>query len=137
MSISKKDKEIVWHPFTHLKSEGENICIDRAEGSYYYDEKGNKYIDAISSWWVNLHGHSHPYINGKIAEQLGKFEHTMFSGFTHRPGVELAEKLLKHLPKSQNKIFYSDNGSTSVEVAIKVALQYFYNKGIKKPHTEA
>jgi adenosylmethionine-8-amino-7-oxononanoate aminotransferase len=133
MSFSKKDKDLVWHPFTHLKSEGENICIDRAEGSYYYDEKGNRYIDAISSWWVNLHGHSHPYINGKIVEQLGKFEHTMFSGFTHKPAVNLAERLLKHLPKNQDKIFYSDNGSTAVEVALKMALQFWNNKGESKP----
>jgi adenosylmethionine-8-amino-7-oxononanoate aminotransferase len=133
MSVSKKDKDLVWHPFTHLKAEGENICIERAEGSYYYDEKGNKYIDAISSWWVNLHGHSHPHINAKITEQLQKFEHTMFSGFTHRPGVELAERLLKHLPKNQNKIFYSDNGSTAVEVALKMALQFWDNQGESKP----
>lgn len=133
MSTSKKDKDLVWHPFTHLKSEGENICIDRAEGSYYYDEKGTRYIDAISSWWVNLHGHSHPYINSKVAEQLGKFEHTMFSGFTHKPAVDLAERLLKHLPKNQNKIFYSDNGSTAVEVALKMALQYWDNKGEGRP----
>ncbi len=133
MSILEKDKEFVWHPFTHLKSEGENICIERAEGSYYYDDKGNKYIDAISSWWVNLHGHSHPHINLKLVQQIQKFEHTMFSGFTHQPAVELAERLLKHLPKNQNKIFYSDNGSTAVEVALKMALQFWENKGESKP----
>jgi adenosylmethionine-8-amino-7-oxononanoate aminotransferase len=133
MSTSQKDKEFVWHPFTHLKLAGENICIDKAEGTYYYDDKGNKYIDAIASWWVNLHGHSHPHINLKIIQQLQKFEHTMFSGFTHQPAVELAERLLKHLPQNQKKIFYSDNGSTAVEVALKMALQYWENKGESKP----
>ena len=133
MSTVKKDQEFVWHPFTHLKFQGENICIERAEGSYYFDEKGNRYIDAISSWWVNLHGHSHPYISQKVSEQLLKFEHTMFSGFTHKPAVELAERLLNHLPKNQNKIFYSDNGSTAVEVALKMALQFWDNKGESKP----
>jgi adenosylmethionine-8-amino-7-oxononanoate aminotransferase len=133
MSTSKKDQDFVWHPFTHLKFQGENICIERAEGSYYFDEKGNRYIDAISSWWVNLHGHSHPYISQKVSEQLLKFEHTMFSGFTHKPAVELAERLLNHLPKNQNKIFYSDNGSTAVEVALKMTLQFWDNKGDSKP----
>ncbi len=133
MSIGKKDKDLVWHPFTHLKLANENICIEKAEGSYYYDDKGNKYIDAISSWWVNLHGHSHPYISQKVSEQLLKFEHTMFSGFTHKPAVELAERLLKHLPPNQNKIFYSDNGSTAVEVALKMTLQFWENKGESKP----
>ena len=128
MSILKKDKEFVWHPFTHLKSATDNICIEKAEGSYYYDDKGNKIIDAISSWWVNLHGHSHPYINKKISEQLQKFEHTIFSGFTHKPAVELAERLLKHLPNNLGKVFYSDNGSTAVEVALKMTLQYWHNK---------
>jgi adenosylmethionine-8-amino-7-oxononanoate aminotransferase len=133
MSIGKKDKELVWHPFTHLKFAGEHICIEKAEGAYYYDDKGNKYIDAISSWWVNLHGHSHPHINKKVSEQLHKFEHAIFSGFTHQPAVALAERLLKHLPENQSKIFYSDNGSTAVEVALKMALQFWDNKGESKP----
>lgn len=133
MGIVNKDKDFVWHPFTHLKLAEEPICIVKAEGSYYFDDKGNKIIDAISSWWVNLHGHSHPYINKKISEQLQKFEHTIFSGFTHQPAVELAERLLEHLPKNLGKVFYSDNGSTAVEVALKMALQFWHNKGEEKP----
>jgi adenosylmethionine---8-amino-7-oxononanoate aminotransferase len=133
MSNPGKDKDLVWHPFTHLKFAGEHICIEKAEGAYYFDEKGNRYIDAISSWWVNLHGHSHPYINKKIAEQLQRFEHSIFSGFTHKPAVELAERLLKHLSGNQSKIFYSDNGSTAVEVALKMTLQFWDNKGESKP----
>lgn len=133
MSVGKKDKELVWHPFTHLQFAEEHICIEKAEGAYYFDDKGNRYIDAISSWWVNLHGHSHPHINKRISEQLQKFEHAIFSGFTHKPAVELAERLLKHLPENQSKIFYSDNGSTAVEVALKMALQFWDNKGESKP----
>lgn len=133
MNISEKDKHFVWHPFTHLKMAATPVVIERAEGAYYFDDKGNKYIDAISSWWVNLHGHANPHISKKVSEQLLKMEHVMFSGFTHQPAVELAERLLKHLPDNQNKIFYSDNGSTAVEVALKMALQFWHNKGEEKP----
>jgi adenosylmethionine-8-amino-7-oxononanoate aminotransferase len=132
MSIQEKDKAFVWHPFTHLKFAGEHIVIEKAEGAYYFDSNGNKLIDAISSWWVNLHGHCHPYISKKVSEQLHVFEHAIFSGFTHRPAVELAERLLNHLPKNQGKVFYSDNGSTAVEVALKMALQYWDNKNEKR-----
>lgn len=133
MSITEKDKHHVWHPFTHLQSAAPNIVIERAEGVYYIDDNGNKYIDAISSWWVNLHGHTHPYISKKVSEQLYRMEHVMFSGFTHRPAVELAGRLLQYLPSNQNKLFYSDNGSTAVEVALKMALQFWHNKGEDKP----
>lgn len=133
MNLSEKDKAFVWHPFTHLKNADEPIVIERAKGLYYYDVNGNKYMDAISSWWVNLHGHSHPYISQKVAEQVNHMEHVMFSGFTHKPAVDLAERLLKQLPSNQNKIFYSDNGSTAVEVALKMALQFWNNQGEEKP----
>lgn len=133
MSLSKKDKDFVWHPFTHLKSAPENRVIEKAEGVYYFDDKGNKIIDAISSWWVNLHGHCHPYISKKTSEQVYCFEHAIFSGFTHQPAIELAERLLSHLPDNQSKIFYSDNGSTSVEVALKMALQFWHNRNEEKP----
>lgn len=92
---------------------------------------GEKYLDAISSWWVNLHGHAHPYIVGQLKEQLELLEHVLFAGFTHEPAVTLAEKLISILPGPMSKIFYSDNGSTAVEVALKIALQYWENKGIK------
>lgn len=133
MNLNEKDKAFVWHPFTHLKSADDPIVINRAEGLYYYDDKGNKYMDAISSWWVNLHGHTHSYISKKVAEQVMRMEHVMFSGFTHQPAIELAERLLKHLPSNQNKIFYSDNGSTAVEVALKMALQFWNNQEEEKP----
>ena len=97
-----------------------------------FDEDGNSYIDAVSSWWVNLHGHAHPYIAERVSAQLNTLEHVIFAGFTHPPAVELAESLLKILPENQGRIFYSDNGSTSVEVALKMALQFWYNKGEKR-----
>jgi adenosylmethionine-8-amino-7-oxononanoate aminotransferase len=132
MSWSEKDKKHVWHPFTHLKTATDPILITKAEGIYLYDDKGNKIMDAISSWWVNLHGHSHPHISKKVSEQLFSFEHIPFADFTHQPAIELAERLLKHLPPNQSKIFYSDNGSTAVEVALKMTLQYWHNKGEPK-----
>lgn len=133
MTISEKDKNHIWHPFTHLKFAESPIVIEQAKGVYYYDVNGKKYIDAISSWWVNLHGHSHPHISKKVAGQVHKMEHVMFSGFTHAPAVELSERLLKHLPTNQGKLFFSDNGSTAVEVALKMALQFWNNKGEEKP----
>jgi len=127
-SWQKKDSDYVWHPFTHLKYAETPINIVRSEGSYYFDEDGNKYIDGISSWWVNLHGHSHPYIAQKVYEQLTTNAHSIFSGFTHPQAIELSERLLKHIPDSFSKVFFSDNGSTSVEVALKMALQFWHNQ---------
>lgn len=127
--IVNKDKEFIWHPFTHIKYAKDPINIVRSGGLYYFDENGNKIMDVISSWWVNLHGHSHPYISKKVSEQLFTNEHSIFSDFTHPNAVLLAEKLIHKLPDSLHKIFYSDNGSTAVEVALKMALQYWNNKG--------
>ncbi|MBS1645897.1 MAG: adenosylmethionine--8-amino-7-oxononanoate transaminase [Bacteroidetes bacterium] len=131
-SWQQKDKDYVWHPFTHLKYAETPINIVRSEGSYYFDENENKYIDGIASWWVNLHGHSHPYIAQKVFEQLKNNAHSIFSGFTHPPAVTLAERLLHHLPQNSSKIFFSDNGSTAVEVALKMSLQYWHNQGKEK-----
>jgi adenosylmethionine-8-amino-7-oxononanoate aminotransferase len=105
------------------------LVITRGEGVYLYDDKGKKYIDAVSSWWVNIHGHAHPRLNRALKEQADALEQVIFSGFTHAPGVELAERLVKILPKNITKIFYSDDGSTAVEVALKMALQYWRHKG--------
>jgi len=131
-TIRERDREVVWHPYTPMKAWPEAIAITRGEGAYLIDEDGNRYLDAVASWWVNLHGHSHPYIAQKVGEQMGLLEHCMFAGFTHEPAVALAERLLEILPEGMAKIFYSDNGSTAVEVAIKMSLQYWRNKGIKK-----
>jgi len=117
--LAKRDAKVVWHPFTQHYTAPFSIPVARAEGAYLFDDSGKKYIDAISSWWVNLHGHSHPYIAQKVAEQFLQLEQVIFAGFTHEPAVRLAERLLEILPQNQAKIFYSDNGSTSVEVALK------------------
>jgi len=127
--IVNKDKQFIWHPFTHIKYAKDPINIVRSEGLYYFDENSNKIMDVISSWWVNLHGHSHPYISKKISEQLFKNEHSIFSDFTHPNAVLLAERLIQKLPNTIHRVFYSDNGSTAVEVALKMALQYWNNKG--------
>src|SRR5579863_5566628 len=101
------------------------LPIVRAKGLYLYIEDGRKILDGISSWWVNIHGHSHPKLNEALAKQAGQLEHVMFAGFTHRPAAELAERLIALLPRNLARIFYSDNGSTAVEVALKMSLQYW------------
>lgn len=131
-NLTERDRKNIWHPYTSLISKENIIPIVKGEGVYLIDENGKRYIDAISSWWVNLHGHAHPYIAEKLGEQLRILEHIIFAGFTHPKAVELAERLLQHLPTNQKKIFYSDNGSTAVEVALKMALQYWYNQNINK-----
>ena len=129
LTLTERDRQAIWHPYTQVKTASAPIPIVSGEGSYLYDENGKRYIDAVSSWWVTLHGHAHPYIAKKVAAQLSKLEQVIFAGFTHLPAIELAERLLKVLPAGQDKIFYSDNGSTAVEVALKMCLQYWYNRG--------
>lgn len=128
MKIAERDRKIIWHPYTQMQTHGLPIAIVKGREIYLFDEDGKKYIDAISSWWVNLHGHSHPYIAEKIYKQSKILEHVMFAGFTHLAAIELAERLLKILPENQSKIFYSDNGSTAVEVALKMSFQFWKNK---------
>lgn len=129
MTLAERDLKVVWHPYTQMKTALPPVPIVKGEGACLFDENGKKYIDAVSSWWVNIHGHAHPYIAQKVAEQLQKLEHVIFAGFTHAGAVELAERLLAILPDNQQKAFYSDNGSTAIEVAIKMCLQYWHNKG--------
>ncbi|GGH03830.1 adenosylmethionine--8-amino-7-oxononanoate transaminase [Pedobacter zeae] len=132
LNLAERDKKVIWHPYTQMKNALPHIPIVKGEGVYVFDEDGKKYIDAVSSWWVNIHGHAHPYIAQKIAEQLNVLEHVIFAGFTHEPAVLLAERLLPVLPGKQEKVFYTDNGSTAVEVALKMCLQYWDNKGKPK-----
>lgn len=127
-SLQQKDKQYIWHPYTSLLSPADPIPVVKGEGVYLIDEEGNRYLDAISSWWVTIHGHAHPYIARKLYEQALQLEQVIFTQFTHRPAVELAERLIGLLPGGFSKIFYSDNGSTAVEVAVKMALQYWWNK---------
>ncbi len=127
--LPERDQAVVWHPFTQMQTAPLPIPIVRGEGSVLYDADGREYLDMISSWWVNLHGHAHPHIARRVSEQLNTLEHVIFAGFTHQPAVELAERLLSILPQNQAKVFYSDNGSTAVEVALKMAFQYWHNLG--------
>ncbi len=124
-----RDAAVVWHPFTQMATADPHLNIVRGEGALLFTEEGEAIIDAVSSWWVNVHGHAHPHIAKKVSEQLKTLEHTIFAGFTHPGAIALAERLLERLPENQKRIFYSDNGSTSVEVGLKMALQYWYNKG--------
>jgi adenosylmethionine-8-amino-7-oxononanoate aminotransferase len=128
MSLSSRDKAIIWHPFTQHQTAAEVIPISHGKGAYVYDDSGKAYLDLISSWWVNLHGHAHPSIAERIYEQAKKLEHVIFAGFTHEPAVALCEKLQTILPLSLNRFFFSDNGSTAVEVALKMTYQYWRNK---------
>lgn len=132
MNLSERDKKHNWHPYTQHKLFDNHIAIVKGKDALLWDENGKKYIDAIASWWVNPYGHSNQQIADAIYKQLTSLEHVLFGGFTHKPAVLLSEKLMEILPKNQKKIFYSDNGSTAVEVALKVALQFFYNKGEKR-----
>lgn len=132
MTVSEKDARYVWHPYTQMKTAALPLPIVRGEGALLIAEDGKTYIDAVSSWWVNLHGHGHPYIAERIAKQALTLEQVVFAGFTHAPAVGLAEQLIQILPSNQAKVFYSDNGSTAVEVAIKMAIQFFHNQGVNR-----
>jgi adenosylmethionine-8-amino-7-oxononanoate aminotransferase len=128
MNLSEKDQLYNWHPYTQHQTIGLLPAIVKGQGALLWDEEGNEYIDAIASWWVNPYGHSNSVMAEAIYKQLTTLEHVLFGGFTNEPAVVLSEKLLTLLPSNQKKVFYSDNGSTAVEVALKAALQFFYNK---------
>lgn len=119
----------IWHPFTILKGSPEPSKVIFGKGAYLTLEDGRRVLDCISSWWVNLHGHGNPVIAKAIYEQAQKLEHVIFAGFTHDPAEKLAEKITSKLPKNLNRIFYSDNGSTAIEVALKASYQYWQNIG--------
>jgi adenosylmethionine-8-amino-7-oxononanoate aminotransferase len=127
--VLARDRRYVWHPFTQHGTESDPIVITRAKGASLFDANGNEILDLISSWWTCTHGHSHPKLNAALAKQASEFEHVMFAGFTHRPAVDLAEAVTKILPPGFSKVFFSDDGSTSVEVALKIAYQYWVNIG--------
>src|SRR5579863_1068265 len=129
MSLVDRDRACLWHPYTQMHTAPPPLPIVRGEGVYLYTEDGRNILDGISSWWVNIHGHSHPQLNQALAAQAREIEHVVFAGCTHRPAVELAEALLQVIPPGLTRIFYSDDGSTAVEVALKMALQYWRNRG--------
>lgn len=132
MSLKQRDKKHIWHPLTQHKLHPETIAITKASGCILVDEDGNEYIDAIASWYTCMYGHCNPYITQKVTSQMQTLDQVVFSGFTHEPAVKLSEALIDILPNNQNKLFFSDNGSTSVEIGIKMALQYHFNHGEKR-----
>ena len=129
----EKDLKYVWHPDTqHKQYEGAEFkptLIERGEGVYVFDSSGNIYIDGVASWWVNTLGHSHPRLNKVLSEQAAKIEHILLADFTHKPAIELAERIIKLAKEPYSKVFYSDDGSTAVEVALKMAYQFWYQSG--------
>lgn len=130
-SLPERDKEVVWHPFTQHKdwNSGTPLVIERGEGSFLIDQDGRRYLDGVSSLWVTVHGHGHPAINQAITEQLGKIAHSTLLGLANRPSIELAERLVELAPGRLSKVFYSDAGSTAVEIALKQAFQYWQHVG--------
>ncbi len=132
MTLQERDQKHLWHPLTQHKLHPNHLAIVKAKGALLFDEEGKSYIDGIASWYTCMYGHCNPYIIEKVTAQLSKLDQVVFSGFTHEPAVKMSESLMKILPSNQQKIFFSDNGSTSVDVAIKMALQYHFNKGEKR-----
>lgn len=134
MNLVEKDLEYIWHPCSQMKDyeELKPIVIDYGKGIYLYDKNGKEYIDIVSSWWCNLLGHSNPKINEAIKNQLGKLEHVIFANFTHEPAIALCDELMKVIPKGLHKFNFSDNGSASIECALKMSFQYMYQTGRRK-----
>lgn len=132
MTLKQRDKKHLWHPLKQHQLHPESLAIIKAKGCIITDEDGNDYIDAISSWYTTMYGHCNDYIIEKTYEQMQQLDQIMFSDFTHEPAVTLSEQLIHILPEGQNKIFFNDNGSTAVEAAIKMALQYHFNTNDKR-----
>lgn len=129
--LAEKDAQFVWHPFDIFRN-SPNLLVERTLGNKIYTSKGQVLTDMVSSWWVNLHGHNHPHIVQAIQKQAEQLCHVIFSGFSHEPAIKLAERLIGILPGEMDKIFFSDNGSTAIEVGLKMALQYWFNTGKRK-----
>lgn len=129
--LSDADNRVLWHPFTQQRGwcDEQPLIIERARGCTLYDTDGNAYIDGVSSLWCNVHGHGHPAIDAAVREQLGRVAHTTMLGLSHPPAIELAQRLIEIAPAGLSRVFYSDNGSTAVEVALKMAFQYWRHRG--------
>jgi len=132
MSLKERDKKHLWHPLTQHKLHPETIAITKAKACVLTDEDGKEYIDAIASWYTCMYGHCNEYITNRVSSQMQQLDQVVFTGFTHEPAVKLSEALIQILPENQNKLFFSDNGSTSVEIGIKMALQFHFNQGRKR-----
>ncbi|HVR94834.1 MAG TPA: adenosylmethionine--8-amino-7-oxononanoate transaminase [Casimicrobiaceae bacterium] len=130
-ALLARSRRAVWHPCTQMKQHETTplVPISRGSGSWLYDFDGHRYLDAISSWWVNLFGHGHPAINAAIVDQLAKLEHVMLAGFTHQPVVELSERLSAIAPGKPGHCFYASDGASAVEIALKMSFHYWRNVG--------
>lgn len=133
-ALHKLDRQYLWHPFTQMDEwqQEEPLVIEKGEGPFLYDTDSHRYIDAVSSIWCTVHGHNHPYIVSAMIEQLTKSVHTTLLGLSNPPAIQLAEKLISCAPKGLKRVFYSDSGAAAVEVALKMAVQYWYLKGEKR-----
>lgn len=131
-SLSERDQKHLWHPLTQHKLHPKMLGITKAKGAVLCDEQGKEYIDGISSWYTAMYGHCNEVIIDRVYQQMQRLDQVVFSGFTHEPAVALSEALMPLLPSNQEKLFFSDNGSTSTEIGIKMALQYHHNKGKKR-----
>jgi len=126
-NLAERDRRVIWHPYTQEQTAPPPLPIVSGEGAWLVAEDGRRYLDAISSWWTNIHGHAHPRLVRALADQAARLEHVIFAGMTHEPAVALAEQLTALL--GLDRVFYSDNGSTAVETALKMAYQYWANRG--------
>jgi len=133
--LMEEDLRYIFHPCTQMKDHETIplIPIKKGKGAYIYDFDDNRYLDCISSWWVNLFGHSNEYINSKIREQIEELEHVIFAGFTHKPAIDLAKRMVEITPEALKKVFFADNGSSAIEIALKMSFQYFKNRGESRP----
>jgi adenosylmethionine-8-amino-7-oxononanoate aminotransferase len=130
-ALAARDLRHVWHPCTQMHDHESvpMVPIVRGEGAWLIDADGRRYLDGVSSWWVNLFGHANPRIAAALADQARTLEHSIFAGFTHQPAIELAEELVRITPAGLNRVFYADNGSSAIEVALKMSFHYWLNQG--------
>ncbi|MTV50443.1 adenosylmethionine--8-amino-7-oxononanoate transaminase [Heliobacillus mobilis] len=133
-TLQEKDLQYIWHPCSQMKDyeELKPLIIEKGRGPYLYDVNGKSYLDAVSSWWVNLFGHSNPRMNRAIKEQIDQLEHVIFANFSHEPAIKLAEKIVSITPQGLNKVFFADNGSSAIEVALKLSFQYHQQAGMSQ-----
>jgi adenosylmethionine---8-amino-7-oxononanoate aminotransferase len=131
MDLAAADRAYLWHPFTQQRGwvDEHPVVVERGEGTDLIDVEGNRYIDGVSSLWCNVHGHAHPRIDAAVRDQLGKVAHTTMLGLSHRPAIELAQRLVELAPPGLTRVFYSDSGSTATEIALKMAFQYWRQRG--------